>query len=143
MLVSKTLPKSTKKPSKNDVEKRLEKNSLQDPQKKKLSWQVNGKRDLFQDVLSQCEKKNNAREGMGKRVKERKGERTAGKLLRVKCLRLRADKVSESRDGEEHKKKPSNLKEKLFLFRAGDFFLHRTDFDTAQLTDTGQNLQPT
>ena len=30
-------PKSTKKPSKNDVEKRLEKNSLQDPQKKSAS----------------------------------------------------------------------------------------------------------
>ena len=37
MLVSKTRPKSTKKPWKNDVEKRLEKNSLQDPQKKSAS----------------------------------------------------------------------------------------------------------
>ena len=45
MLVSKTLPKSTKKPSKNDVEKRLEKNSLQDPQKKPVLVR-NGKREF-------------------------------------------------------------------------------------------------
>ena len=45
MLVSKTFPKSKKNPWKNDVEKRLEKNSLQDPQKKPvLVW--NGKREF-------------------------------------------------------------------------------------------------
>ena len=45
MLVSKTLPKSTKKPSKNDVEKRLEKNSLQGLQKKPVLVR-NGKREF-------------------------------------------------------------------------------------------------
>ena len=37
MLVSKTVPKSKKNKNKNDVEKRLEQNSLQDPQKKSAS----------------------------------------------------------------------------------------------------------
>ena len=39
-----TPPKSTKKTSKNDVEKKLEKNSVQDPQKKPVLVR-NGKRE--------------------------------------------------------------------------------------------------